>query len=227
MGVLRMPEVKMIFFDLGNTLYRNDEMEREYVIRLHKLLAEDRQIPLAEAENLFDTTRNHLKTRLQHATKVSAMEALGYTRKQVHDAFCQVDPGVFLTRDPRLSEFLTRLSKRFKLGIITNFRMSHVQSILDVLGVDIGIFDVVISEDTTTQIKPHKQPFTKAVELAGLTPQQCVYVADSLTKDLAPAKSVGMKTVLVTGRKTVKAGPADAVIPDVFDLAGALSKLSQ
>jgi FMN phosphatase YigB (HAD superfamily) len=155
------------------------------------------------------------------------MEALGYTRKQVHDAFCQVDPGVFLTRNPQLSQFLTRLSERFKLGIITNFRMSHVESILDVLGVDIGIFDVVITEDTTAQIKPHKEPFTKAVELAGLTPQQCVYVADSLTKDLAPAKSIGMKTILVSGRGAVTAAPADAVIPDVFDLTEALSKLSQ
>jgi FMN phosphatase YigB (HAD superfamily) len=222
-----MPEVKMIFFDLGNTLYRDDEMEREYVIRLHKLLADDRQIPLAEAENLFDTTRNRLKTRLQHATKVSAMEALGYTRKQVHDAFCQVDPGVFLTRNPQLSQFLTRLSERFKLGIITNFRMSHVQSILDVLGVDIRVFDVVITEDTTAQIKPHKEPFTKAVELAGLTPQQCVYVADSLTKDLAPAKSIGMKTILVSGKGAVTAASADAVIPDVLDLTEALSNLSQ
>jgi HAD superfamily hydrolase (TIGR01549 family) len=218
-----MSEVKVIFFDVGNTLYKNEEMEEGYPRQLHNLLAMDRKISLPEAKELLKNTEKQLKEKLTHVTKVSTMEALGYTRRQVHDAFCKVNPNDYLSKNPELSAFLVKLSERFRLGLITNFRKSHVKNILDVLGINMSVFEIIVSEDNIREIKPHKEPFLKAVQLAGVAPEECVYVADCLTKDIIPAKSIGMKTIIVSEAEI--ADSTDVAISDVLELETALRKI--
>ncbi len=131
------------------------------------------------------------------------MDSLGFTRAEVHQAFCLVNPEEFLQPDNELRKFLEALSKRYSLGIISNFKKSHALEILKALGLSPTIFTHYITEDILTNIKPDPEPFRRAVELSGECPANCVYVADSISKDLKPAKEVGIQTIWVN-KKTLK-----------------------
>jgi HAD superfamily hydrolase (TIGR01509 family) len=215
----KFANIKTIFFDVGDTLYISEEMEKEYPRQLLRLLAKTKNIGELEAKQLLKETTEKLERSERHVTKVRAMKELGFTRAQVHEAFCKVDPSRFLTRDPELDRLILRLSKKYELGIISNFKRAHMLDILSILGLSEKQLSLMITEDIVQEIKPHPEPFQKAVELSGHAANECLYVADSPTKDIRPAKEVGMMTVLV------KANPeqenmkyADGHIRDIKEL---------
>ena len=205
-----------ILFDLSDTLYKNKELEEQYPEQLHHLLARDRGLTVEEAQAFMKKTKKELEEKTgKHITKVAVMSALGYTRAQVHEEFCRVDPAKYLVPDFKLAALIERLSKKYRLGMITNLRRAQVIKTLKALGVNPDLFDVVVGEDDVKEIKPHHEPFLKALELLAESPGNCVYVADSIDKDLKPAKEVGMKTVLVGG-ENVDSAYVDAKVESIL-----------
>jgi len=193
----KFSHIKTIFFDVGDTLYSNEEMEKEYPRQLYKLIAKTRNIEKDLAKQLFKDTTEKLKATEKHVTKVRAMKELGFTRAQAHEAFCKVDPSQFLTKDPQLKKIISALYKKYKLGIISNFKKSHMIEIFNALGLSEQELTLMITEDIVQEIKPAHEPFLKAIELADCKPEECLYVGDSPSKDMRPAKEVGMMTILV------------------------------
>src|SRR5689334_6812889 len=122
----KFTDIQAIFFDVGDTLYANEEMEKEYPHQLYKFIAEKKGIDQDQAKNLLKEATEKLKQTEKHVTKVRAMAELGFTRAQAHEAFCKVDPSKFLVKDPVLDKIISELAKRFKLGIISNFKKSHM-----------------------------------------------------------------------------------------------------
>jgi HAD superfamily hydrolase (TIGR01509 family) len=215
--------VKAVFFDTADTLYSNKAMEAAYPAKLVELLATTRDISHNEAKDLLKETSEKLKGMVKHVTKVRTMAELGYNRAQVHEAFCKVNPAEFLSPDKELDPIMAQLSKKYKLGIISNFKHSHVVQILDALGLSPEWFPLLVTEDIVKEIKPDHEPFLKAIELSGYTPSECLYVGDSPTKDMQPAKEVGMDTILIGDTiPDQQAAYVDAVIPDVKKLVSLL-----
>lgn len=209
-----------IYFDIGDTLYFSEEMEKEYPKRLLKLISERHGVSTQEAKDKLQASSESLEGKIPHVTKVAAMDALGFTRAEVHTAFCSVDPKQYLKPDPALDSFLQGLSKNFTLGIISNFKRSHALEIFSALGITESVFTHFVTEDIVTHIKPHAEPFEKATALSGMDAFNCIYVADSISKDLRPAKEAGMKTVWVTS-KELKEGQGrwvDGKIRSVLEL---------
>jgi HAD superfamily hydrolase (TIGR01549 family) len=188
--------VNTIFFDVGNTLYISPEMEKEYPRQLVELLATTRGIDLTEAKAMLSEVSK------KYVTKVRAMEDLGFSRPQVHEAFCKVDPRKYLSKDPELVSAMTTLARNYRLGIISNFKQSHLEEILDVLGLSKELFHWFVTEDIVQEIKPAPEPFLKAVEMSAARIDQCLYVGDSPSKDMRPAKEIGMATILVRQNPT-------------------------
>jgi putative hydrolase of the HAD superfamily len=214
--------MKAVLFDLSDTLYRNEELEEQYPEQLHLLLARDKGLTIEEAKAFMKKTKKGLEEKTgRHITKVAVMQELGYTRAQVHEEFCRVDPEKFLRPDSQLAELMERLSRHYRLGMITNLRKIQVLKTLNALGVNPALFEVLIGEDDVKEIKPNIEPFKKALKLLAESPGNCAYVADSVDKDLKPAKIVGMKTILVGGKEG-NPGCVDAVIESILDLEKAL-----
>jgi HAD superfamily hydrolase (TIGR01549 family) len=188
--------VNTIFFDVGNTLYMSPEMEKEYPRQLVELLAKTRNIDLTEAKAILSEVSK------KYVTKVRAMHDLGFTRAQVHEAFCKVDPRKYLSKDPELVAVMTTLASNYGLGIISNFKQAHLEEIIDVLGLSKDLFHWFVTEDIVQEIKPAPEPFLKAVEMSAAQVDQCLYVGDSPSKDMRPAKEIGMATVLVRQNPT-------------------------
>lgn len=188
--------VDTIFFDVGNTLYISPEMEKEYPRQLVELLARARGLDLTEAKAILSEVSK------KYVTKVRAMKDLGFSRPQVHEAFCKVDPRKYLSKDTELVSAMTTLASNYRLGIISNFKQSHLEEILDVLGLSKDLFHWFVTEDIVQEIKPAPEPFLKAVEMSAARVDQCLYVGDSPSKDMRPAKEIGMATVLVRQNPT-------------------------
>src|SRR5579872_5173196 len=193
----RFKNIKAIFFDVGDTLYTNEDLEKEYPRQLHLLIASSKGIDKDQAKQLLKDTTEKLKNTEKHVTKVRAMAELGFTRAQVHIAFCKVDPYQFLSKDPELDKVISQLARRYKLGLISNFKRAHVVQSLDALGLQEKYFPLMVTEDIVQEIKPALEPFQKAIQLSGANADEVLYVGDSPSKDMRPAKEVGMKTVLV------------------------------
>ena len=208
--------VKAIFFDTGDTLYTSDEMEKAYPQKLTECIAKGKGLTHEEAKKLIEDTTDKLKGTVRHITKVRVAAELGFARARIHEAFCTVNPKDFLNKDPGLDLVMARLAQKYKLGIISNFKRSHIIEILNALGLSSEWFPLLVTEDIVTEVKPDPEPFLKAIKLSGYMPNECLYVGDSPTKDMWPAKEVGMMTVLVAQNPTSEEMKyADASIPDV------------
>lgn len=220
---MQFTKVKTVFFDVGDTLYKNEALEKAYPRELHSLLAATRNIEFETAKSLLKEITEQLKKKEKHVTKVRAMKELGISRSEVHNAFGKVDPAAYLEKDSRLFTLLEKLAAKRTLGIISNFRRSHTIAILEALGIPQQFFPLMITEDIVTKIKPDLEPFLKAVDLSGYPADATVYIGDSPTKDMRPAKKSGMMTILL------KENPeqddlvyADACIPDIFSVTKVL-----
>jgi HAD superfamily hydrolase (TIGR01549 family) len=214
--------VKTIFFDVGDTLYTSKEMEDSYPNKLYELISSDKNVSLDEAKKILKNSQDSLEGKIPHVTKVAAMSNLGYSRAQVHEAFCKVTPKEYLKEDSKLDAILENLSKKYSLGIISNFKCSHLTEILDSLKININSFSHFVTEENVTNIKPDKEPFLKAIELSTNNANECVYVADSISKDLKPAKSVGMNTIWIN-KKPLHADQiqnVDVQLEEIYQISG-------
>jgi putative hydrolase of the HAD superfamily len=79
--------------------------------------------------------------------------------------------------------------------------------------------------------KPDPRAFTTVAEALGVAPDECIMVGDRIDNDIAPAKSLGMATILFrTGRhrRQRPRSPAEesaAVVSDVMELQSSLDLL--
>jgi HAD superfamily hydrolase (TIGR01549 family) len=212
--------IKAIFFDTSDTLYKNEELEKAYPARLVDMIAEAKSLDIDQAKQLLNDTTEKLKATGKHVTKIRAAKELGFSPEQVYElAFDKVVPSDFLTRDEALDAVIAGLAQRYSLGIISNLKRSHVTKVIDALGLTADSFKYLITLDIVQEIKPAAEPFLKAIELAGCDANECMYIGDSPTKDMHPAKEVGMKTVLIADNPTDEEMlHADAVISDVKDI---------
>lgn len=121
---------------------------------------------------------------------------------------------------PDTVDALTMLGSRFKLAILSNvdddmFQLSQVH-----LGTE---FDWVITSEQIGSYKPSPENFHFARRIMGVDPSQHVHVAQSQFHDIAPASSLGWKTVWVN-RSGAASTPLvdsqpDLEVPDLASLA--------
>ena len=217
-------DIIAIFFDTSDTLYTNAELEDAYPEKLADLIAETHDISIRDARRLLRESTEKLKATEKHVTKVRAAAELGLSREEVHErAFCLVRPKDYLVEDAQLVHAMSKLAAHYRLGIISNLKQSHMIEVLGALGLPEEWFPLMVTEDVVTDIKPAPEPFLKAIALAGCLPGECLYVGDSPTKDMRPAKGVGMKTVLVSkGPSSEDVRYADASVSNVKEVVDLL-----
>lgn len=218
-------KIKAIFFDTSDTLYKNEGLEKAYPQKLVELIAKTKNISKEAAKQLLKDTTESLKSSEKHVTKVRAAAELGITRPEVHEsAFCKVIPSDYLVKDEELNAVIASLAKSYRLGIISNLKKSHMLEVFKALGLSSGMFSYFVTEDVVQEIKPAAEPFLKAIELAQCASDECLYIGDSPTKDMLPAKKVGMKTILITeSQSEVSKQYVDGIVSDVKDVPDLLT----
>jgi putative hydrolase of the HAD superfamily len=91
-----------------------------------------------------------------------------------------------------------------KMGLITNadlpMWMRDIE--LEKLGL-LGFIEVRLTAGDVGHLKPHPQPFRRALDLMGVTPDESVFVGDRIQDDVAGAQGIGMRAVWVRRNVTL------------------------
>ncbi len=130
---------------------------------------------------------------------------------------------------PDTVQALADLKSRFRLGIISNVDDDLFAATSRHLGLD---FDWVITAQQARAYKPAHAIFETALERIGLPRASILHAAQSLYHDIAPAQSLGLRTVRIDrrgarpghGATPPSTAQADAVVPDLRSLAEMLSR---
>jgi putative hydrolase of the HAD superfamily len=127
---------------------------------------------------------------------------------------------------PGVRETLAELKRRgFPLVVLTDAHNGNALARLRRTDL-FDFFDFVISYDMTGAKKPAPDAFLLALRKLGTSPSETVLVGDSIRRDIAPAKELGMVTAYAAyGDRNIRARDppgvaADIVLNDIRELVG-------
>jgi HAD superfamily hydrolase (TIGR01509 family) len=132
--------------------------------------------------------------------KALAAEDVGHLRTLVRDSFVAESVAGFAVARPLLAS----LARRFKIAVVSNFYGNLHRVVADA-----GLAQAVrVTADSSVLgfYKPDPRIFAAALAQLGVQPHDAVMVGDSINKDCAPARKIGMRTVWLRHREL--SGPA-------------------
>ena len=208
-----MADIKAVVFDFIGTLtsVKNYSLEAS-TLNLYKAIIEA-GFSVDQEDFLSAYSRAHEKYRLiryEELVEVTngvwisdALNSLGF-KTSPEDARVKTAVNVFfedyltsLELNPCAERMLVRLSKRYKLGLISNFTYAPViYAALRRLGVNRFFSAVLVSEDVGWR-KPNRKIFQEALRRLGVKAEETVYVGDSPVEDIEGGAAAGMRTIFV------------------------------
>jgi putative hydrolase of the HAD superfamily len=202
-----VPRLKVITFDLDNTLWDVDRVIVNAERKMRAWLAD--HVPeydaLFPAEKLMDLRNQVLKTnpelrhdlsKLREELLYQAIQRCGYGAAESRNHAAGAFALFFEARheveffDGAL-EILAVLQERYMLGALTNGNADFVKLKLD------EYFSFGFSSASVGAAKPAPEMFHAALQHAAAKPSESVHIGDHLVDDMEGAANVGMHTVWV------------------------------
>ena len=186
--------LKYILFDLDETLYpRRSGLMLGMGERMSRYMEERLDMPMTKIASLrkhyyatYGTTMRGLQ--LHHG--IDPEDYLAY----VHDLPLED----YIGPNSDLDEVLTEIET--DKAIFTSATEEHARRVLAILGIE-RHFKCIIDVRATGYIaKPDPEAYQRALAMLGAEGGECLLV-DDRTPNLAPARELGMITVLVTGEE--------------------------
>lgn len=102
---------------------------------------------------------------------------------------------------PQIKEVLEKLSKKYKMGIVTTSRRVDFEIIHKNLGI-VDYMDFVLCEEDYNFAKPHPEPYLKGLEMFKANKDETIVIEDS-TRGLSSAYKAGIQCVIVKNEFTI------------------------
>jgi len=198
-------QIKAVLFDLGDTLIRTAEIPEIYrriaenfgvklstdeIREAHKNVGESDAI-----EGMITSGQEFwVRWNSEVLNKAGIQENRAFLARKIDELWWQhADLEVF----PDVIDTLTRLRARsVKTGVITNGLKRDYEQILEKLKLT-DFFDVVVGIDTLNKAKPDKEIFLHAVDVLHVSPEQAVFIGDSIRFDYEGARHAGLRPLLI------------------------------
>jgi 2-phosphoglycolate phosphatase len=185
-------KIRAVLFDMDGTLL---DTAPDMVAALNRLRKEHALEPLP-----FDTVRGAVSHGAARVVKVGFPDADAETCAALQRRFLEIYRGA-LSGGTRLfsgmAEVLQTLDGwRIKSGIVTNKAGWLTEPLLEELGLR-SRFASVVSGDTLAERKPHPAPLLHAAALAGVAPEECIYVGDA-ERDVQAAHAAKMPALVAS-----------------------------
>jgi putative hydrolase of the HAD superfamily len=207
---------RAVFFDLGGTLFSYGEL-RGHIDGLLKRLLSNHGIEASEEQmrqayreamarqfavfsgrpyylhrDLFEAAHRDFLARFDAEPAPGDSVGLLYLG-QVEVGLDAVQPR------PRAAETLAALRERgLHLAIVSNIDDDQFHPLWQSMGLG-GLFDATTTSEEARSCKPDRGIFDLALDKArGVRPENVFFVGDSPVHDIAGARALGMKTVLIT-----------------------------
>ena len=209
---------RVVFLDLDDTLYPPSS-------GVWQAIGERIQVFMMGRLGLTYDEATSLRRRYfeQYGTTLNGLWFNHGVDPQDYLAYVHAVPVEELLRpDPALSAMLEQLPQ--KRVVFTNANREHADRVLACLGVADKVDTIIDLFALGMTNKPAPEAYERALGLIGeKDPRACV-LADDLPRNLAPAKAMGMTTVLVGPAQAN--GAADLHIERISDLTRALPGLT-
>ena len=225
--------VRAVFFDLDETLLDDDRSMRMAVSRTCSRLAQRYQwikpeqleaVYLRVADDWWASSGSVPRASISGASDGKAIRvevwSKALTMCDLPDEHLAIEAADLYSRERRatyslfedVDEVLQILGQRFFLGVITNGAGDTQREKLYITGIADFLHVVIVSGDVGIG-KPDPSIFIRALESAQAIPVEAIYVGDSLTSDVAGAKSAGMHTVWINRKRVDR--PQGGAQPDI------------
>jgi FMN phosphatase YigB (HAD superfamily) len=236
MGRRSLPgAIKAVTFDWWGTLYVHRDARTRRLELLRDFLRErEAKIAHGKLEEAYGSAVAHLDREWRAGNAYlpgqwlqRVLDELGVTaadedtaalRQSLEDAML-VDPPGLVEGAAALVTDLHRAD--IGLGIISDTGLTVGRVMRRILARDgiLSCFTAFAFSDETGYTKPHHVAFETALGRLGVVAGEAVHVGDLPETDVAGAKAMGMRAVLITGVSgRDDAGVADAVVRDFTDL---------
>jgi phosphoglycolate phosphatase-like HAD superfamily hydrolase len=146
-------------------------------------------------------------------------QSIGELKVRIRDSFVAESVVGFASTRPLLAE----LARNFKIAVVSNFYGN-----LDRVIADAGFKPAVsITADSGLLgfYKPDPRIFAASLSKLGLKPHDAIMVGDSIKKDCAPAREMGMRTVWLRHVEANGRDPASALVDFTIDSLEELKEL--
>lgn len=216
-------KASMIFFDLDDTLVPSKEFYDKAMIHIG-IDPQDPTYLQARSEVKKNAPsgypgsrfrRNYFKRYLEIQGRYSARKHLALSEK--YESSVVEQAGFYWKELKRAQLFQELKSKGIRCAIVSN-ESAHLQAMkLNQFDPDGNLFEFMITSEEMGVEKPDPRIFSRALEMAQLKAEQCLFVGDSLEMDVVGAKQMGMNALrtIEFSRSSVKAQNA---CPDISDL---------
>jgi HAD superfamily hydrolase (TIGR01509 family) len=201
-----MKNISAVIFDCDGVMFDSRQANINYY---NGLLAYFNLPTMDERKEAFvhmHTARDSVRHIFQSTPY--AEEALAHTRKVDYTPFIKD-----MIMEPGLRELLGLLKPRFGLAVATN-RSNTIGDVLEHNGLK-EFFDIVVSSLDVRHPKPHPEAIYKILDRFQISPEQSLYVGDSLV-DYETAKAAGVLFIAYKNRDL----EADYHVDYLMDIAG-------
>jgi putative hydrolase of the HAD superfamily len=230
-------EIRVITFDLDNTLWDVDPVLRRAEQAQHDWLLQHRpgSIENYGHEALWEFKKSVFRQHPQLAHQISKLRIqmlydlqrqAGYDEEQARSgaelafaAFLRVRHQVVLYEEAL--GVLEQLARDYTLGALTNGNA-------DIYKTDAAeYFDFAFLAEELNASKPAPDMFHAAIARVGVRPDQIVHVGDSPEHDVLAARAVGLRTVWMNpnGEAWQDSQPPDAEIDNLAGLPAAIAAI--
>jgi len=201
-----------VLFDFGGTLDADGLPWKERVFRLFSeegavvsrprfdpafYAADDALVGTLPATTSFRTTVERLAAGVAGALELSDPAiADRVARRFLSDALRALDGNTPLLRE---------LGQRYRLGIVSNF-YGNLAQVCEDAGIR-SLFSVLVDSVEVGCTKPAPRIFQHALDALGVSAAKATFVGDSLPRDMAGARDVGMRHIWLVGDEAHSASP--------------------
>jgi len=215
-----------VLFDFGGTLDADGLTWKERFFRL--CLAEGVAIPRERFDPLFyavdDALVGAVPSTLSFDDTVRRLGAGLATHLRPGDPALGARLAARFADDARARiernrPLLARLGARYRLGLVSNF-YGNLGTVCDNFHIR-SLFRVIVDSSQVGLTKPDPRIFQHAVDELGVPPAAATFVGDSLARDMAGARAVGMPHVWLAGDEIDRPRsccPDDVVVRSIMEL---------
>jgi 5'-nucleotidase len=209
---LQTTNTRLILFDLDNTLLNLTEYWEDSIREAFRQLAVTSLIDIDALYPIFKThdelfcklyDEGHIslwdfrRERFIESLKHFGIAATNEDALEFHELFTSLT-NQFIKPNEKLGSLLTKISKRYMMGIITNGTPNFQKNKINQLGIGThfkqeGLF---ISEEVGYS-KPAKEIYQLALDYFAVSAAEVIFVGDSLSNDVIAPMNMGMKAIWV------------------------------
>ncbi len=188
--------IKAIITDLGGVLINVDRKNmcaklarhssipaREMCSHFSATVAMDHEAGLARGIDSAEQFYRKMVRQLR-------LDGLGF------EEFVRIYSNRFSRREDSLS-LMRRLSRKYKLAMLSNTNEPHYGYWLKVIGSEMKLFKALALSFEVHMMKPEPEIYLEAARRLGVKPEECVFI-DDVPEYVKGAENVGMKGILFT-----------------------------